>query len=214
MADKADPDLLRIEGELERIGLLLEHDADLPSVTTLIAGEPIRGSWWGHPLGHRIFDLLGHLIRGTGRLAPKIVNGKITYVHPRLWDALITVATDEGAQRLRGLSPLALDVRKEVMHAGQVRADQLRIRAHGETPTAKELTKAIRELETRLLVNTANVHTESGAHAKVIMTWAAWAAAHGATIPSTIPPATARAALDQAVAALRSESNHPIKIPW
>ena len=213
MAEAIDPDLLRIEGELERIGLLLEHDADLPSVTTLIAGEPIRGSWWGHPLGHRIFDLLGHLISRTGRLAPKIVNGKITYVHPRLWDALLTVATDERPERLRGLSPLAVRIREEVLRAGQVRADELRIRGQ-DAPQSKELTKAIRELETRLLVHTGNVHTESGAHAKVVMTWPVWAAAHNTTIPSTIPLATARAALDQAVAALRSESNHPIKIPW
>ena len=43
--------LQRVERELERIGLLLEHDKELPSVTLLVAGEPIRGSWWGHALG-------------------------------------------------------------------------------------------------------------------------------------------------------------------
>jgi hypothetical protein len=31
--------LERVERELERIGLLLEHDKELPSVTLLVAGE-------------------------------------------------------------------------------------------------------------------------------------------------------------------------------
>jgi len=41
--------------ELERHGVLLETDARLPSLVALVAGGPVRGSWWGHPLGHTIF---------------------------------------------------------------------------------------------------------------------------------------------------------------
>jgi hypothetical protein len=209
----ADAALEHIERELERIGILLEHDAELPSVTAIVAGGPIRGSWWGHPLGHRIYDLLGQLADRSGRLAAKIVNGKITYVHPRLWDAFLTVAADARPERLRGLSPLALGIRDEVMHAGEIRADQLPTWGPGARP-AREITQAIRDLETRLLLHTGNVHTESGAHAKVLMTWAAWAAGRGVKISSTTPLGAARAALDRAVDALRQDSSRQVKIPW
>jgi hypothetical protein len=46
---------------LQRIGLLLKADPALPSVTTIVAGEPVRGSWWAHPAGRRIFQTLRDL---------------------------------------------------------------------------------------------------------------------------------------------------------
>ena len=32
--------------------LLLAWDPVFDSVVSLIVGEPVRGSWWGHPRGH------------------------------------------------------------------------------------------------------------------------------------------------------------------
>src|SRR5260221_4995305 len=75
--------LALIEEEFGRIGLLLQHDRELASFTALAAGEPIGGSWWGHPLGHDIYDLLGEFERGSGALSAKLVNGKSTFVHTR-----------------------------------------------------------------------------------------------------------------------------------
>ncbi|MDA2934727.1 hypothetical protein MYX82_10350, partial [Acidobacteria bacterium AH-259-D05] len=40
--------------QLQTWGLLLESDAILPSVSALVAGAPVRGSWWGHPRGDAI----------------------------------------------------------------------------------------------------------------------------------------------------------------
>ena len=37
---------------LEEHGLLLLQDKTLPSLVGLIAGEPVSGSWWGHPRAH------------------------------------------------------------------------------------------------------------------------------------------------------------------
>lgn len=31
---------------LEHYSLLLEADAQLPSLASIVAGEPVRGSWW------------------------------------------------------------------------------------------------------------------------------------------------------------------------
>jgi hypothetical protein len=86
--------LARVERELDRIGILLEHDKELASVTLLVAGEPKRGSWWGHPLGHEIYALLHELHERSGKLDAKLVNGKRTYVHARLWPAFLAVARD------------------------------------------------------------------------------------------------------------------------
>ena len=46
---------------LEDAGILLVQDATLPSVTTLVAGGPVRGSWWAHEQSHSIFAVLEEL---------------------------------------------------------------------------------------------------------------------------------------------------------
>ena len=46
---------------LERTGLLFLHDARKPSLTALVAGAPIKGSWWGHAAGKRIFKVASAL---------------------------------------------------------------------------------------------------------------------------------------------------------
>jgi len=56
------------------------------------AGEPIRGSWWGHPAGHAIFDALNSLTESPDVVRTRLVNGKVTLVHRRLWPALARLA--------------------------------------------------------------------------------------------------------------------------
>lgn len=199
--------LIRVERELERIGLLLEHDTALPSVTRLVAGEPIRGSWWGHPQGHAIYELLHELGERSGALDAKLVNGKVTYVHPRLWPAFLALARDPDPARRRGLSPLArrLLVRVE---DGPERLDVLRRAGFAES---KQLTAAARELETRALVHSASVHTESGAHARVLQSWHAWVAARGAR-PAKRTLDTARRELVEAGARLAAGATKPVKL--
>src|SRR5207247_3477410 len=77
---------------LREHGLLLLADNTLPSITTIIAGEPIRGSWWGHPQSHEIFGAARRLVARSDVVAVPLVNGKITFVDRRLWPALLTVA--------------------------------------------------------------------------------------------------------------------------
>ena len=62
--------------ELRRRGLLLAHDALFPSLTRLTIGEPIRGSWWAHPLSNDVYMVSQH----CGEVAMvKLVSGKETY---------------------------------------------------------------------------------------------------------------------------------------
>ena len=74
-------------------GVVLESAAGpVPSVAAAIAGEPIRGSWWAHPLSHEIFELTQTIRRREDVLVCRLVNGKVTFVHRRLWPALVRAA--------------------------------------------------------------------------------------------------------------------------
>jgi hypothetical protein len=74
-------------------GMLLESaHGPLPNVAELVAGEPIRGSWWGHPSSHAIYGVLNSLAESPDVVRIRLVNRKVTLVHRRLWPALVRVA--------------------------------------------------------------------------------------------------------------------------
>ena len=74
-------------------GIILESGAGpVPSLAVAIAGEPIRGSWWAHPRSHEIFELTRAVRDADDILVCRLVAGKITYVHRRLWPALVCAA--------------------------------------------------------------------------------------------------------------------------
>ena len=64
----------------------------VPSFAEHVAGAPIRGSWWAHAKGHEIFALATAVSEHADVLVCKLVDGKITYVHRRLWPALVKLA--------------------------------------------------------------------------------------------------------------------------
>ena len=72
----------------------------LPNLAEWIAGEPIRGSWWGHPRGHEIFAVLTRLHASGDVVATRLVMGRITLVHRRVWPALVRVADRFELERL------------------------------------------------------------------------------------------------------------------
>jgi hypothetical protein len=63
-----------------------------PRLTEEIAGEPIKGSWWAHPQGRRIFNVLSAVADSRDVLVCRLVNGKVTLVHRRLWPALVRLS--------------------------------------------------------------------------------------------------------------------------
>jgi len=63
-----------------------------PSLAEQIAGEPIRGSWWAHPKGKEIFRAAARVTDSGEVLVCRLVQGKVTYVHRRLWPALVRLA--------------------------------------------------------------------------------------------------------------------------
>jgi hypothetical protein len=80
--------------------VLMSAKGPVPNLAEAIAGEPIKGSWWGHPKGKRIYAVLEKITESPEVLVCRLVNGKITFVHCRLWPALVRVAERFEADRL------------------------------------------------------------------------------------------------------------------
>jgi hypothetical protein len=72
--------------------LLESARGPLPSLAELIAGEPIRGSWWAHPKSHEIFVALNRVAESRAVVRTRLLGGKVTLIHRRLWPALARVA--------------------------------------------------------------------------------------------------------------------------
>ena len=151
------PALLRT---LKERKLLLASDAVLPSVATLVAGEPVRGSWWGHPKSHAIFAAITVLSRDPHVLAVPLIAGKVTFIHRELWPAVLTIGLARERWQTQGLSTPARRLLERVRKSGELEAS-------GD---------AVREIERRLLACSQEIHTDRGSHAKRVESWERWAA--------------------------------------
>jgi hypothetical protein len=152
--------------EIEKHGILLVTDPLLPSVTAMVAGESVSGSWWSHARAHEIYAVLGSLEVDPDLLRAKLIAKKETFVHRSLWPELFAVATSRDDWQMSGLSARARALLETVERYGAVRLDEL-----GGGFDRKALSRAARELEERLLCHGDQVHTEKGAHAKLLGTW-------------------------------------------
>lgn len=84
--------------------LLESARGPIPNVAELIAGEPISGSWWAHPDSHEIFAKINELADSPDVVRLRLVNGKITLVHRRVWPALARVSDQFPPARLASVS--------------------------------------------------------------------------------------------------------------
>jgi hypothetical protein len=94
-------DLLTV---LEEHGVLLQAaKGPVTNVAELVAGEPIRGSWWAHPAHDEIFARLNELADHPDVVRLRLVDGKVTLVHRRLWPVLVRLADRFAPERLAAL---------------------------------------------------------------------------------------------------------------
>lgn len=74
-------------------GVVLESArGPVPSLAEAIAGEPIRASWWAHASGHLIFEITRAVRDSEQVLVCRLVQDKVTFVHERVWPALVHLA--------------------------------------------------------------------------------------------------------------------------
>ena len=81
--------------------VLMSARGPVPSLAEAIAGGPIRGSWCGHPKSHHMFQVFEAVCDSRQILVCRLVGGKVTFVHRRLWPALVRLA---GRLPKRGLA--------------------------------------------------------------------------------------------------------------
>lgn len=82
-------------------GLVLESaKGPLPRLVELIAEEPVQGSWWSHPGSRQIFAVLSELRERDDIVVLRLVRGKLTYAHRRVWPGLVALAGQIDHHRL------------------------------------------------------------------------------------------------------------------
>lgn len=143
---------------LKDFGVLLLQDQTLPSIVGLFCGRRVSSSWWSLPEAQDIFLCLQSLEPKTS-VATRLIKRKVTYVHRRLWSALVTVGAAREPWQMRALSSEAKRLLAKT--------------AAGESPLAHGPTS--RELQERLLVVAHEVHTSTGRHETQLEDWGRWA---------------------------------------
>jgi hypothetical protein len=143
-----------VERAIAKHGVLLVQDKIALDVVGILAGEKLNTSWWGHAAGQKIFACLEHLDDDPDVLATRLVAGKITYIHRRLWPVFLAIARSQASWQTNGLSTDAVRLFGSVKKSGT--------RATG---------RAAKELQERLLVHAEQVHTESGRHETQLEAW-------------------------------------------
>jgi hypothetical protein len=170
---------------LSTAGLLLVQDKRLLNVVTLLTGEAFSKSWWSHPKGRLIFAVMSDLSEHPDVLFSKLLNGKVTLVHRRLWPAFLSAAMANEPWQTRGLSS---------------RAQQLLASLHESKGPIKSSGPAVKELEVRLLAHARQVHTESGRHELLVEPWTVWS--HRARVKPLRNLSLAKEKLEQAAQAI------------
>lgn len=84
----------------ERGVVLVSASGPAPKLVDFIAGELVKGSWWGHRKGREIFAVLEAVTDSPDVLVCRLVEGKLTLVHRRAWPALARLSRRFSKARL------------------------------------------------------------------------------------------------------------------
>lgn len=87
---------------VKRHGIVCEaaRRGTIPSLADAVAGEALQGNWWSHAKSRAIFALTRAVRDAPQVLVCRLVDGKITFVHERLWPALVRAAKLFSAKHL------------------------------------------------------------------------------------------------------------------
>jgi hypothetical protein len=197
----------KVFGQFERLGLLLVSDSSFPSISGLVTGERIVGSWWSHNQAHVIFGINEMLEDHPDVLVMKLISGKVTFVHRALWEHVYSIAVARDDWQLKKLSGSAKSLLGRLDNEARLQTDKL-----GKSFGAKPGDTA-RELELRLLIHAQQIHTKSGKHAKVLETWDNWARRVGFHIRAK-SSSKAQRYLEERLASIKTSSGDCSHFPW
>ncbi|MFN2510299.1 MAG: hypothetical protein ABR568_02510 [Pyrinomonadaceae bacterium] len=110
---------------------------------------------------------------------------------------------------MKGLSRAARDLHKIIDERGSVRTDQLTWPKAATTKPGE----AARELEKRLLIHGGQLHTETGAHAKLLESWEGWAKRVGFRT-ETISTDEAKMNMEERLQKLNEKFGAGARLPW
>src|ERR1700720_1446225 len=92
---------------VKKCGIAVESArARVPSLAQVVAGERLKGSWWAHPKGNEIFRLSRAIRSSPDVLVCRLVDGKISYIHRRLWPAVVRLVDRFSKQRLAAVKEM------------------------------------------------------------------------------------------------------------
>ena len=93
---------------VEAEGIVLESSVGrVPTFTDFVVGERVT-QWWGHPEGRLIFALTRAIRDSTDVLTCRLIDGKVTYVHRRLWPALVKLSDELNEKNLGAIREVHL----------------------------------------------------------------------------------------------------------
>jgi hypothetical protein len=202
-----DPGTARLVGDgrvvvdaVAELGVLFLSDPKRRNAIQILTGEFPRGSWWSHPAANEIYGILQDVEADPDLVSTKLLSGKVTFVHRRLWPALLAVVTAREAWQVTGLLPgtaqwlAALD---EAVLAG------------AEPPQPSRT--VVKEVEARLLARGESVHTAQGRHETRLEPWATWAKRNEIPLPPGLSSAQGMRTLEEAAARLGPPA---VTFPW
>ena len=125
-------------------------------------------------------------------LMTKLISGKVTFVHRDLWPPVVGFGRAREPWQMRNLWPEGRKLLAQV--------------DRGPAEPNRGVSKAVAELEIRLLVFSEQFHSESGAHVRRLESWDHWSSRIG-EVGGPIPAERARLLLEDVVSSLNRRFN-------
>lgn len=207
MTANASKNFDRAMNILEESGLLLVMGLEIPDVCRLVTARRIKGSWWGDPAGQEIFAVSEMLSDHADITVTKLISGKVTFVHRKLWQKLVAVGKDRDDWQMRNVTSQGKLLLRQLDKEGRLLTNKLGT-SFGKTPG-----DTARELELKLLIHSDQIHTESGSHAKILETWEHWAKRVGLRAKSP-DAATARRFFEKRIQEINNKYAGFGRLPW
>lgn len=103
---------------VRRHGVVLEAArGPVPSLAEAFLGVGQSGRWWSHARARAFYGVTRAVRAHPSVLVCRLVSGKITYVHRRLWPALYVLRRRVGERRLAAITEVHTPSGKHVMRS-------------------------------------------------------------------------------------------------